>query len=145
MGGTCQSESLGGLCMFPPQGHWLLTSVAQHLPLTWLVHLFSFSSLWAYKSLFMPQPLLPTSVCNFLTTCCGWGGSVLFMTLQNARLGWLEVPTSLLFRNTATLSRDGLRGCKVWATSGIRTPSRSKEVCQAPSHLIITKYLHEWY
>lgn len=42
--------------MFPPQGHWLLTSVAQHLPLTWLVHLFSFSSLWAYKSLFMPQP-----------------------------------------------------------------------------------------
>lgn len=67
------------------------------------------------------------------------------MTLQNARLGWLEVPTSLLFRNMATLSRDGFRGCKVWATSGIRTPRRSKEVCHAPSHLIITKYLHEWY
>lgn len=40
------------------------------------------------------------------------------MTLQDARQDarWLKVPTFLLFRNTATLSLDGLGSSTVWAT-----------------------------
>lgn len=106
------ARHLWGLCVFPLRRHRLLTSVAQQLPLTWLGHLFSLSSLRASKSLFMPYLLLPTSVCNWRTTCCGRGGSIRFKTVRNARQDAraVEGAHALLFRNTAHPELSWARG-----------------------------------
>ena len=100
-----------GVLHFPIIGA-LLTSVIQHLQLSWLVHLFSSFSLRAYKSLFMPQSPSATSVCNLLITCCGQGGKHLcdFVECQAGCLRLLKVFPSLLFRNTCYLERRWAQG-----------------------------------
>lgn len=115
------ARHLWGLCVFLPRGYRLVTRVARRLPLTWLVHLSSLSSLRACKSLFMPCLLLPTSVCNFLATRRGWGGSILFTTARGAPARMrqrLKVPRHCFSGTRLTPSSDGHQASQAWATPG---------------------------